>query len=94
MRRVVYLAGLKINFNFAAPSMVLWLNGKVADLTFRQSSNWSFQWGLFESPDSPSGMPSLVLSQSLRSAMNRIETADPVLTVVVLPFCGKDGISN
>ena len=48
-------------------------------------------------PDSPRAIPCWVLSQSLASAISRIETFAPTFTVAAkppLPFCGIGGMVN
>src|SRR6185436_8218477 len=56
------------------------------------------QCGLFGKPDSPSAIPCCVLSQSLVSAIKRIDTPDPTFTVAPInppvPFCGNGGTEN
>src|SRR5437879_187811 len=74
-------AGSRISVSLAAPSTADCVNGNARGVTLRQSSSWSFQWGLDGIPDSPRVIPCCVLSQSLGSAMKRIETLLPTLTV-------------
>src|SRR5882757_6198621 len=92
--RTTYCPGARITICFVALSTAALLNGSARGVTLRQSSNWSFQCGLFGVPDSPSGIPFCVLSQSLGSAMSRIETDEPTFTLPPEPFCGNGAIVN
>src|SRR5205807_8747598 len=81
-----YLAGSRMSVCFVALSTADLLKGRARGVTLRQSSSWSFQCELVGTPDSPNGIPFKVLSQSLGSAMRRMETLAPTFTVPPEPF--------
>src|SRR5712691_12114413 len=76
-----HLAGSRTRISLVALSTAAFVNGNARGVTFRQSSSWSFQCGLFGQPDSPKVIPCCVWSQLLGSAIRRIETLLPTLTV-------------
>src|SRR5215510_16278230 len=76
-RNSIHGFGASIEISFVALSTAALLKGNGRGVTLRQSSNWSFQCGLLGKPDSPSGIPFWLLSQSVTSAMKRIDTLEP-----------------
>lgn len=70
------------------------VNGKIAGLPVRQSSNWSLKCGDLGLPLWPIGITKRVASQFPGVAMKRIETLEPTFGVCPLPAIPTVGVEN